>query len=180
MNSLATRPAALLQEEYPLHELSASADPVPSDVAVQLCPALAAWWHLASAYNAMASRCSRFLEERGLTGAQYGVLRSVGDAGPEGLMLSALSERLMVTCGNITGVVDRLETRGLLRRERSREDRRVVMARLTPEGRALYRRVVPEMRRYLAELLAGMAEADQLRLAALCAEMKGIVSGEHR
>src|ERR687887_1689209 len=86
-----------------------------------------AWWHLARAYHSVAGQLGRFFEERGITGAQFGVLRCVADAGSGGLMLSDLSRRLLVTCGNITGVVDRLEQAGYLRRDRSSEDRRVVL-----------------------------------------------------
>src|SRR5687768_13622025 len=92
-------------------------------------PSYHAWWSLARAYHGIAGQLNRFFEEQGITGAQFGVLRCVADAGPEGLMLSDLSRRLMVTCGNITGVVDRLEQAGYLRRERQCDDRRVVMAR---------------------------------------------------
>src|SRR4051812_24822674 len=101
-------------------------------------PPYQAWWFMVRAYHSMAGRLHRFFEERGITGAQFGVLRCVADAGPDGLMLSDLSRRLLVTCGTITGVVDRLEQAGHIRRERRAEDRRVILARLTPEGRALY------------------------------------------
>src|SRR5436190_23272189 len=109
-----------------------------TEEALRASSSLAAWWHLARCFQAVGSRIGRFLGEEGVTGAQFGVLRCLGEAGPEGLMLTALSERLLVSCGNTTGVVDRLEAAGLLRRERSDEDRRVIMARLTPEGEATY------------------------------------------
>jgi DNA-binding MarR family transcriptional regulator len=147
-------------------------EPLPSAVALAACPSLALWWQLARAYHAVHLRVGQFFDERGMTGAQYGVLRCLGEAGPDGLMLTALSERLLVTCGNITGVVDRLEQSGLLRRERSLEDRRVIIARLTPRGQALYREVVPEFREYLAGLLAGIETEDQWELARLCEQVR--------
>lgn len=107
-------------------------------------PSFSAWWWLARAYHSMAVVLDRFFEEHGITGAQFGVLRCCADAGADGLMLSDLSRLLMVTCGNITGMVDRLEQAGYLSRERSPEDRRVTIARLTPEGEALFRRIMPE------------------------------------
>jgi DNA-binding MarR family transcriptional regulator len=154
---------------------SIETDPLPNAEALTSCPSLALWWYLARAYHAVHLRLSQFFDEHGMTGAQFGVLRCLGEAGPEGLMLSALSERLLVTCGNITGVVDRLEQGGLLRRERSVEDRRVVMARLTPRGQALYRQVVPEFRAHLAELLGNMGNEDQRELARLCEQLHGQV-----
>ncbi len=131
-----------------------------------------AWWHLARAYHSIASMIDRFFEEHGITGAQFGVLRCVSDAGPEGLMLSDLSKRLMVTCGNITGVVDRLEQAGYLRRERCVEDRRVVRAQLTAEGRAVYRKVLPAHQELLAQGLAGMTPDQQEQLARLCEQLQ--------
>ena len=54
---------------------------------------------------------------------------------PEGLRLGELSRRTMVTNGNITGLADRLEADGLIQRETLDGDRRVTVARLTPQGR---------------------------------------------
>src|SRR5438067_10370315 len=142
-----------------------------TEEALRSSPSLAAWWHLARCFQAIGSRIGRFLEEEGVTGAQFGVLRCLGEAGPEGLMLTALSERLLVSCGNTTGVVDRLEAAGLLRRERSDEDRHVIMARLTPEGEATYRSLVPRYRTFVEQLLAPIEEEDRRLLAALCEQL---------
>jgi MarR family 2-MHQ and catechol resistance regulon transcriptional repressor len=131
-------------------------------------PSYRAWWSLARAYHSLAAVLSRFFEEQGITGAQYGVLRCVADAGPEGLMLSDLSKRLMVTCGNITGVVDRLEQAGYLRRERCPEDRRVVFAQLTPAGAALFDRVLPLHLELISELTASLPLDECAALADRC------------
>lgn len=142
--------------------------PLPTAEALRRSSALAAWWHLARSYHCLFQRFTQYLDDFGLTGAQLGVLRSLGEAGPEGLMLSALSKRLMVTCGNITGVVDGMEKDGLLRRERCLEDRRVIRARLTPAGEALYREAVPAIRGYIEETFAGIGDEEKWRLAGLC------------
>ena len=135
-------------------------------------PAYRAWWHLARAYNAMSGLLDRFFEDWGITGAQFGVLRCTSDAGPEGLMLSDLSKRLMVTCGNITGVVDRLEQAGLLRRERCAEDRRVVRAQLTPEGRELYQRVMPAFQELLIQIMSPLPMEEREELSGLSAQFE--------
>jgi DNA-binding MarR family transcriptional regulator len=134
-------------------------------------PPLRAWWSLARAYHSMASRLSRFFEERGVTGAQFGVLRCLWDAAPEPLMLTDLSKRLLVTCGNITGVVDRLEQAGYIRRERDEADRRVILARLTPEGEQFYREVLPEFLRLVAELEQGLSGEEQDAIAGCCEKL---------
>src|SRR5262249_48245147 len=119
-------------------------------------------------FQAVGSRIGRFLEEQGVTGAQFGVLRCLGEAGPGGMMLTPLSGRLLVACGNTTRGVGRLVGKGFLRRERSAEDRRVIMARLTPDGEALYRTLVPRYRAFVTELLAPVPAEDKRLLAELC------------
>jgi DNA-binding MarR family transcriptional regulator len=128
-------------------------------------PAYRAWWNMARAYQSVYNALDHFCEERGITGAQFGVLRCVADAGEDGLMLSDLSRRLMVSCGNITGVVDRLEHAGYLRRERSLADRRVILARLTPAGRTLFAEVWPEFQESLRRMLSGLSDDEQESLA---------------
>lgn len=140
-------------------------------------PSFAAWWYLARAYHSLANRLGRFFEERRITGAQFGVLRCLADAGDDGLMLSDLSRHLMVTCGNITGVVDRLEQAGYLRRERRPDDRRVVEARLTPEGSALYAEVMPAYQEFVTSLLAALPVEDREMLARCCRELHLGVEG---
>jgi MarR family transcriptional regulator, 2-MHQ and catechol-resistance regulon repressor len=131
-------------------------------------PSFKAWWFLARAYHSIAASLTRLFEDHGITGAQFGVLRCLSDADPDGLMLSDLSKRLMVTCGNTTGVVDRLEQAGYLRRVRPAGDRRVVLAQLTAEGEELYRRIIPGHQRLLGELLAGLAPEEREILSTLC------------
>jgi DNA-binding MarR family transcriptional regulator len=140
-------------------------------------PSFAAWWFLARAYHSLANRLGRFFEEQGITGAQFGVLRCLSDAGADGLMLSELSRDLMVTCGNITGVVDRLEQAGYLRRERLPDDRRVVMARLTDEGKELFAKVMPAYVALVATLFAELSEEECVGLAGSCRDLHLALEG---
>lgn len=68
---------------------------------------------------------------------QYNVLRILRGAGTEGLACSQIGERMITRDPDVTRLLDRLEGRGLLRRERSQEDRRVVVTRITKDGLAL-------------------------------------------
>lgn len=131
-------------------------------------PAFAGWWWLARSYHSIVAALHPFFEGWGITGAQFGVLRCLSDAGPDGLMLSDLSKRLMVTCGNTTGVVDRLEQAGYLRRERRPGDRRIVMARLTPEGAELFARIQPAHLRLMQSLMDGLTTEEKLVLGRVC------------
>ena len=133
---------------------------------------LRAWWHLARAGCRLISHLTPFVERFGVTGPQFGVIRTLGEAGPDGLPLGQLSERLLVSCGNITGIVDRLEDAGYLYRERSDEDRRVVIARLTPPGEALYDEAIPVLVRAVEEAMSALDPREQVELARLTRKLE--------
>ncbi len=76
-----------------------------------------------------------YLQPLGLTYTQYVTLLVLWEE--DGQSVSALGERLFLDSGTLTPLLKKLEQRGLVRRERSREDERVVLVRLTDEGRAL-------------------------------------------
>jgi len=96
------------------------------------------------------------------------VLRCLADAGEAGLTLTDLSKRLMVTCGNTTGVVDRLEQAGHLRRERCPEDRRVVRAQMSVSGRLLYEEMMPAYQELITSLMGGLSVEEKELIAQLC------------
>lgn len=81
------------------------------------------------------------LKPAGVTPEQYQVLRILSDAGSAGIPLTLIAERSPAGDPDITRLVDRLEHRGLARRERDSTDRRVVTARITPDGRRLHGRI---------------------------------------
>jgi len=77
------------------------------------------------------------LKSAGITPEQYHVLRILHDAGSAGTPLSTVAERSPVGDPDVTRLLDRLEQRGLARRDRDAADRRVVTARITSDGRRL-------------------------------------------
>ena len=74
-----------------------------------------------------------------LTGTQYNVLRILRGAGSEGLPCRGIGDRMITHDPDITRLLDRMEKRGLITRERQKDDRRVVKTRITPHGLALLR-----------------------------------------
>ena len=74
------------------------------------------------------------LKRSELTPTQYNVLRILRGAGAAGASCSEISERLVTKDSDITRLLDRLETRGLISRARETKDRRVIIARITDEG----------------------------------------------
>lgn len=84
--------------------------------------------------DALLRQVERALKPAGLSSTQYNVLRILRGAGPGGLACCEISERMITRDPDITRLLDRLEARGLVKRERERSDRRVVTTRITPEG----------------------------------------------
>lgn len=103
--------------------------------------------------------------EYGLTTPQFGVLEALYHIGP--LSLGELASKLLVTGGNVTYVMDKLEEQGLVERERSTEDRRVVRARLTEAGRRVVDRVFPEHATAIADLVRHLEPSEQEELRRL-------------
>jgi DNA-binding MarR family transcriptional regulator len=90
----------------------------------------------------------------------------------QGLKMSELSQRMMVTGGNVTGITDGLEKEGLVVREVDAGDRRVYRVRLTAEGQRQFRRMAAEHEQWIIELLEGMGARQKDQLAELLGELK--------
>ena len=93
-----------------------------------------AFLNLARTHEFLQHRISEFFKQFQLTATQYNILRILRGAGDDGISCSQAAERMVTADPDITRLLDRLETRGLISRERSRDDRRVVMSRITPQG----------------------------------------------
>lgn len=123
------------------------------------------WIALARCYSTVSREVACKVSEYGLTTPQFGILEALYHLGP--LSLGELAEKLLVTGGNVTYVMDRLEDQGLVRRERSPEDRRVVEAKLTSEGRELIGRVFPDHGAFVEELCGELSADEQEELRVL-------------
>ena len=94
---------------------------------------------LVEAYLAFSRRDSRHIRSLRLTPSQFNVIVTLGDTA--GLTCSQLSSRTLVTKGTLTGVLDRLAKKGLIRREPVTSDKRRTKIKLTDKGSALFRKV---------------------------------------
>ena len=79
---------------------------------------------------------------------------------PEGLRMRELSQRMMVTGGNITGITDQLEEEGLVVRTNHPGDRRSYHVKLTPRGRTVFARMATAHEGWVAELLGCLNETE--------------------
>ncbi|UVV69967.1 MarR family winged helix-turn-helix transcriptional regulator [Brucella anthropi] len=112
----------------------------------------------------------RLRNEFGVTLPQFDILAQLYRE-PDGLRLGELSRRTMVTNGNITGLIERLEADGLVRRETPGADRRVTVARLTDSGQTVFAEMARVHESWLRDL---MAEVDRDTIASLLRDMKRV------
>jgi DNA-binding MarR family transcriptional regulator len=91
---------------------------------------------------------------------------------PKGLRMTALSERLMVSCGNVTGVTDQLERAGFVVRTPDPVDRRVIIVSLTPVGLKKFRVLAKAHEQWIIELFGGVSDEDKRRLYTLLQRLR--------
>ncbi len=127
--------------------------------------ALDTYIKLIRAANAVSHRTHAHLRDHDLTLSQFGVLEALYHLGP--LAQRDLCTKLLQSGGNMTLVVVNLEKRGLVRRERPPENRRLVVVSLTPAGRRLIKRVFPRHAAIVAEDLAVLKATEQRELSRL-------------
>jgi len=118
---------------------------------------------LQKAADALGLQAEQLVKANGLTGAQYNVLRILRGAEPEGLGCSSIGERMISHDPDMTRLLDRMEKRFLITRQRQKDDRRVVKTRITPEGLTLLKRLDQPIRelhkRQFRHMAAGQLKA---------------------
>jgi len=104
-------------------------------------PSLATVRELVRAYQAFSSYSESFVRHYDLTPAQFDVIATLGNTC--GLSMGDIGEKTLITKGTLTGVVDRLEKKGLVCRQIPPDNRRSVVVTLTPAGTQLFEQVFP-------------------------------------
>ena len=94
------------------------------------------------------------------------------DKAPGGMMLSALSRRMMVSNGNLTGLVDRLVASGHIARTVSPTDRRAMVISLTEAGRTEFQAMAAQHEHWIADLFGDLSAKDRGELMRLLAKTK--------
>ena len=94
------------------------------------------------------------------------------DRAPDGMTLGELSQRMMVSNGNITGLVDRLVEQGLIRRRPLPHDRRVQIVNLTAEGQREFRAMARVNADWVGEIFEGLTQKEIEALMPLLAKTK--------
>src|SRR5215217_6206845 len=117
------------------------------------------WWRLLRVALKVERVLGEQLRDWGLNNAQFDVLAHVGAA--EGITQQELADLLLVTKGNVTQLLDRVEERGLISRRREGRTNRLF---LTDEGRRLFAEVVPAHEALIDERLSALSQEEQQRL----------------
>ena len=120
------------------------------------------WLHLNRIMYTVGRRLSGHLQDYDLTLAQFGVLAQL-QAVPD-ISQQMLADWLFVSKGNIVGLLNRLESRGLVERRPDPEDGRTHVVSLTKQGAVLAARVVPEHEELVAECMGVIAPEEQRTL----------------
>lgn len=133
------------------------------------------WLRLLACENIIEHRLRTALRRQfDITLPQFDVLAELEYLGRP-LTMTELSRRLMVSNGNVTGVVDRLVREGLVERSPSSADRRVHLIRLTCRGTEIFRRIAESHERWIADLLSGLSGEDVRRLGNMLAQVHDIL-----
>ncbi len=110
---------------------------------------------LASAYQAFEAYSAAHIRTLDLTPAQFDIVATLGNT--PGMAPKELGEKTLITKGTLTGVVDRLAGKGLVRRSASPSDGRSQIVQLTPRGEALFASIFPAHLAYMARAFARLA-----------------------
>ncbi|WIV20705.1 MULTISPECIES: MarR family winged helix-turn-helix transcriptional regulator [Paenibacillus] len=131
---------------------------------------------LARAYNAVTARSNRDIQSHGLNTTEFGVLDLLYHKGPQ--PLQKIGEKVLMSSGNITYVVDKLQSKNLLLRRASLEDRRVIYAELTDEGTAFFERIFPGHHEVIKEAEQGLTDDEKIEAIRLLKKLGLSASGQ--
>lgn len=128
---------------------------------------------LVRTYQAFDRISERHIRQLRLTGPQFDIIATLGNT--EGMSCKELGRRTLITKGTLTGVLDRLESKGLLRRVVSSGDRRAFVVRLTAEGQACFESIFPQQMAFLDRHFRKLETEDCVQLASLLDRLRRVI-----
>jgi MarR family transcriptional regulator, 2-MHQ and catechol-resistance regulon repressor len=127
---------------------------------------------LATAYQAFYNHTDKHIRSVGLTVPQFDVIVTLGNT--DGMLMNELAERTLVTKGTLTGIIDRLEQKGYVRREIPPNNRRCFRIVLTTTGEALFEQVFPDNIEYLRESFSQLNDEELASIKAGLDQLRSI------
>ena len=134
------------------------------------------WLRLLTCSNLIGGRVRRGLRDQfDITLPRFDLLAQL-DRAPDGLTLSELSRRLMVSNGNVTGLVERLVAEGLIESRAQADDRRAQRVRLTAAGKRAFDIMTPAHEAWIGDMLKTLDRRDMAQLYELLGKLKRAVA----
>lgn len=121
---------------------------------------------LLRAADSLRARINKSILQYGITESQFFLLDALFHLGP--LSQSELGSKLLKSGGNITMIVDNLEKRSLVKRERRADDRRVFTINLTKQGNKLFSKQFPKILSGLVREINILSDSEQLEMQKFC------------
>ena len=134
--------------------------------------ALRLWLRLLTCTQLIEGQVRSRLRERFATTLPRFDLMSQLERHPQGLKMNELSRRMMVTGGNVTGIVDQLAAEGLVERQADAADRRALRVRLTRAGERVFAEMARAHEEWIVATLAGLSRREHAELFRLLAKVK--------
>ncbi|MCM3079354.1 MarR family winged helix-turn-helix transcriptional regulator [Brevibacillus invocatus] len=131
---------------------------------------------LSRSYNWVTAHINRDIRKYGLNPTEFGVLEFLFHKGPQ--PLQQIGEKILISSGNITYVVDKLEKKQLLVRKPCAVDRRVIYAELTEKGHQLLSDIFPGHTKAIEKAVSGLNPEEKRQAIALLKKL-GIAAQEH-
>lgn len=120
---------------------------------------------LSRAYSWVNAHAVRDIRCHGLNPTEFGILEVLYHRGP--LPLQQIGEKILISSGNITYTVDKLEQKQWLLRRPSPHDRRVIYAELTPQGCTLMATLFPSHAEAIRQAVSGLSPEEQIQVRQL-------------
>ena len=125
--------------------------------------ALRLWIILNRTVESIEKALEEQVSNHGLSLTEFAILEVLHHKGPQ--PIGEIGDKVLLTSGSMTYVIDKLQKRGLLTRRKCTEDRRVLYAELTEKGAEKMERVFPEHAELITELMAAIPVEEQNRVA---------------
>ncbi len=137
---------------------------------------LRVWLRLLACTNLIETRVRKGLRESfGTTLPRFDLMAQL-DRAAAGMTMGELSRRLMVSHGNVTGLIDRLVAEGMVERRTDETDRRAQLVCLTATGKRAFDAMTPVHQAWIADALTSLDAADKTRLLNLLAKLKSALT----
>lgn len=117
---------------------------------------------LSRANSTVSDRVQEDIKSHGLNPTEFAVLELLFHKGEQ--PIQHIGKRILLSSGSITYVVDKLEKKNLLRRKPCPEDRRVIYAAITNDGKQLMEEIFPEHQKAIQEMFAKLSNPEKMRL----------------